>query len=54
MYRKESALFSSDTMSISKSSDPDQDGYLISSDLGPSCLQRLSVYDTSMERGICS
>ena len=28
--------------------------HLVSSDLGPSCLQRLSVYDTSMQRGLCS
>ena len=54
MYRKESALFFQQYYEHIKSLDPEQDGYLISSDLGPSCLQRLSVYDTSMERGLCS
>ena len=39
---------------MSKSLDQDQDLHLVSSDLGPSCLQMLSVYDTSMQRGICS
>ena len=39
---------------MSKSLDPDQDRHLVSSDLGQSGLQRLSVYDTSMQRGICS
>ena len=38
-------------MSISKSLVPDQERYLVSSDLGLSCLQRLSVYGTSMQRG---
>ena len=38
-------------MSISKSLVPDQERYLVSSDLGLSYLQRLSVYDTSMQRG---
>ena len=41
-------------MVMSKSLDTDQDQHLVSSGLGPSCLQRLSVYDTSMQRGICS
>ena len=41
-------------MSMSKSLDQDQDRHFVSSDLGPSCLQMLSVYDTSMQRGLCS
>ena len=36
-------------MSMSKSLEPDQDRHLVSFDLGPSCLQMLSVYDTSMQ-----
>ena len=39
---------------MAKSLDTDQDQHLVSSGLGPSCLQRLSVYDTSMQRGLCS
>ena len=32
---------------VTNSLDPDQDGYSVSADLGPNCLQRLSADDKS-------
>ena len=37
------------TISVSKGLDPDQDRHCVGPDLGPNCLQRLSVNDKRVE-----
>ena len=45
-----SKIFFRITIRVSNSLDPDQARHIVGPDLGPNCLQRLSVDDTSRQR----